>query len=201
MQLRQIQADVTLLKGRVAKMALDNTMMGLVNDEILPTMEAFMEATIEEVKAIRSEAKEMKADFEELEDVAFAHLEGSDDVITPETSAQLIETFELGLMVCGILQEVELKLDNDLANKKLHDTITEYQRNSLALVKLVLESTVEDDEDEDGEVDDDLPTDEDEEVTPLEIPTPRTEKVNNDDDANGNDGNDGNDTTKKAAKK
>ena len=181
MQLRQIQADVTLLKGRVDKMALDNTMRSLINEEILPILEAFMEAVVDE-------SREKTKEFNELEDAVYATLEGSEDIVTPETSAQLIHAFELGLAVCEIIDQ-EVKIENDLVNKKLRDAMGEFQRNAIASCAVVLESTVDPDEDDDED------EDEDEEVTPLEIPIPKKPKKEEIHARDDNDGDRDGDTT------
>jgi len=154
MQLRQTLAEVVLLKKRVSKMALDNTMMGLVNDEILPTMEAFMEAAIEDLS-------ELRRDFDDLED---AVLDTENDAITPETSAALIGLIELGMTVCDLIVESGIKLENDLLNKKLNDAIAEFQRAAIVNAQHVINMTLDPDEEDDDD------SDSDDEKTPVEIP-------------------------------
>lgn len=176
MQLRQIQADVDLLKKRVAKMALDNTMRGLINDEILPIMEAFMEATIETIGEVRGE-------FSDLEDAVF---DTASDMITPDTAAALITAFQIGLTICDLLAEV--KIEDELLAKKLGTAMVEYQRNALASVKHVMESTLDpDEEDPDEEEGDDDEDDQDDEKTPVEIPNPRKVAEDGSDDRNDGD--------------
>lgn len=160
-----MKADLRLLSQRVAKMPLDNTMMTLINDEVLGIVDGVIDAVIEKNKAVAEQ-------IDELGEMMVSIIEDTDDIIHAELSAQIIKTLMLGSAICQLLEGVTL---DDLTKKKLQDAIHEYQRQAIVTTEAVLEVTIEDDEDGEGDFDDD-------DKTPVEIPNPLPKKKEDDDD-------------------
>lgn len=118
------------------------------------------------------------ATYSELEEQAGAIIElidTHDDIIHPELGAKIAGTISLGQLICQILEENEVVLENELANKRLQDAVKTYKRNAVMTLERVAEATTLPDEDDDEEDDEDLVEDEPSEDVEEEADTDESE--------------------------
>lgn len=132
-------------------MPLDNTMRTLVNEELVGIVEGVIEETLEAMSRLGNQVQENT-------DMIVSMIEDTDDLIQPALSAQIINTLQIGMAICELLENEENPIANDLTAKRLKDAIHAYKRQAIATTEAVLEVTLSDDDD-DEEAD-----------TPLEIP-------------------------------
>jgi len=152
MSLQEMKADLKLLRQRVEKMPLDNTMRTLVNEELVGIVEGVIEETLEAMSRLGNQVQENT-------DMIVSMIEDTDDLIQPALSAQIINTLQIGMAICELLENEENPIANDLTAKRLKDAIHAYKRQAIATTEAVLEVTLSDDDGDDEEAD-----------TPLEIP-------------------------------
>jgi hypothetical protein len=151
-QLKQLKAELKLLKGRIKTLPLDNTMMGLFSNELIPIFESYIDATIVE---FRDQAERLT----EQEDVVNELIDNTESSIHEELSMLIMSTFEKGAQLTALLEEALPELANELLAKKLRAQSEQFQialvMASEAVEAATIPSNDEDEEEDDEDADDD----------------------------------------------
>lgn len=139
---------------------------GFLRDNLIPLLQSFMHASIEE--------------HEEHAGAIMELIETHEDVIHPELAAIIIGTLESGKLICQILADNDVKLEDELANRRLQEGITAFKRHAVIAIERVAEATTILDEDlDDEEENDDVQSEppESQEATTAPITETKTEAV------------------------
>ena len=117
-ELNTAKADAVLYleESRLRKPGSSFDALTELRDNVVPLIKAFMDASIEE--------------HEEHAGAIMELIETHDDIIHPELAAIIIGTLEAGKMICQILSDNKVTLDDDLANRRLQEGIKAFEQHA-----------------------------------------------------------------------
>lgn len=141
MALAELKADAKLLRERLTK--LNPSQLDVkheLTENIVPLFEGLIEALQEG----------LEADVSDIGEAVDELIDQSGDVLHPETSQKVLAVLEVGQLLANELEAVMAKLD-DMAKKRVKQTIKAYRQGVEVLTEIVTEITMPLDDEEDEE--------------------------------------------------
>lgn len=108
-------------------------------------------------KAVTQELDETNAELATQGEVITEIIDQEGDFLRPEMANDLITTFLVGLSIVEMLEQDNIKLSDDLKDRKIKEAIKLYKSNTTILLPLIEEVTnLDEDEEDEGDADDDI---------------------------------------------
>ncbi len=138
MGLSELRADARLVRERISKLSASQLdVKAELIDNVLPLFEGLCDAIQE---GVETEVAELANAVDEMMDLA-------EDVLHPETSAQIVAVIEVGKLLANELEQLLPKLD-DVGKKRVRAQVHAYRQGAEIVGDLITEITlIEDPED------------------------------------------------------
>lgn len=149
-QLDRVLASIKLWEGDLKDTPEDPAAPELskqVKSQFLHNVVPFFRSMILAVgEEFSEQATLLASQAEALEEM----IEQEEGFLQPEMADNLKATFQIGMVIIGILESESIVLDNELKNRKLHEAMDLFKNNTTILVDQIDQITNEDDDDDDG---------------------------------------------------
>lgn len=144
MGLDEVKADCRLVREQLMKLTGEALTIEAIKHELtenlLPLFEGFIDATVEELD-------EMSTDVADQGEALDALMDGTGDMLQPETGAKLIGFIELSKAVAAELTALLPKVD-DLAKKRVRVLLKNFDQAVTLVTNVVTEITFDKEEDD-----------------------------------------------------
>jgi hypothetical protein len=151
MGLAELKADCKVHRDRLLRADLAGLdlaqLTAFVKSELAENLFPLLEGLVEAIQ------EDVCAPLDELDDAVDELIDQSEDVLHPETAAQIVGVIEVGKLLCNEMDMLLAALKDDVRRKRVREMVKAYRQAAEVVTELVVNMTL-DDEDEptkDGE--------------------------------------------------
>jgi hypothetical protein len=146
MGLAELRADCKVHRDRLLRAdlaTLDHAgLIAFVRSELADNLFPLLEGLVEAIQ------DDVVAHVDELDDAVDELIDQSEDVLHPETAAQIIGVFEIGKLLCNEMDVMLAALKDDVRRKRVREMVKAYRQSVEVATEAVVGMTLEAEEEE-----------------------------------------------------